>query len=280
MSSYLDSLFSRCADAVRAAGLACLFMMLAQAAAASSGFNGQNPFFPGASLRAPVKVTLDAPRGRDLLASQDAEHPYRYQARDNEPEDICRSALRPPGDRVLACTQALLAMPSGDGLRADLYAHRASAYYIAGAWEMALEDFALSLEHNPDLPEALNGRCWILASENLDLAQARRDCDRAIALDPSYHEAYDSRAIIDMREGDWASAWQDFNAAVNLRADVAAFRYGRGLASLALGDSEAAQRDINAAIRINPGVVLEYRKLGLDTGVAQAGPVPSSAVEQ
>lgn len=171
-------------------------------------------------------------------------------------------------------------MPSHDERRADLHAQRASAYYVAGAWQMALEDFALSLEHDPDLPEALNGRCWILASENLGPVQARRDCDRAIALNPSFDEAYDSRAIIDLREGDWAGAWRDFNAAVSLRGDIATFLYGRRLASLALGDGEAAQQDMGAATAINPGVVLDYRRLGFDAAAIQAGTLPNPASEK
>lgn len=248
--------------------------MLAQASATTqSGFGDHLPTRPGPSVSWMAKDALRPANTHRLLApkAKEDQQALRYRTRETDADEVCRSAQRSPGDRVLACTRALLGMSPTDERRADLYVQRASAYYVAGAWEMALDDFELSLEHNPDLPMALNGRCWILASKNLDLVQARRDCDRAIALDPTFHEAYDSRAIIDLREGDWTGAWQNFNAAVDLRAQVPAFLFGRGLASLALGEAEAAERDMAAALAIDPDIAFDYRKLGFDAAILSSG---------
>lgn len=188
----------------------------------------------------------------------------RFQLPAEDAEALCFNTRRRPGDRVSACTDALLRGPTNDERKADLHAQRAMAYYAAGEWEIALEDFGFALTLNPDLTSALNGRCWISAIKKQNFAQARRDCDRAIALDPAFHEAYDSRAILSLREGDWEAAWQDFDMAVRLRRDVPAFLYGRGFAALALGDAQASQADVAAAIAINPSVANEYRDMGFD----------------
>jgi tetratricopeptide (TPR) repeat protein len=198
-------------------------------------------------------------------------HEVRYQQVGTDTELECERVRENPGEQVLSCTLALLRGTQENVVRARLYAHRASAYYLAGEWQIALRDFGQALALDPDLPFALNGRCWILATQNLDLAQARRDCDRAIALEPAFPETYDSRAIIDMRESDWAAAWQDFDKAVSLRNDVPAFLYGRGLASLALGDPTAAQQDMAAAIALDPSVVADYRRLGFDAAALHPG---------
>ena len=240
-------------------------LLLAYPATASVSNDGTSTIAFGShtSSRArAVEVRLErGPSGPD---ARRAHLPYlvRDQEAEADTELECQRARQSPGEQVLSCTLALLRGTQENVVRGRLYAHRASAYYLAGEWQIALRDFGQALALDPDLPFALNGRCWILATQNLDLTQARRDCDRAIALDPTFPETFDSRAIVDMREGDWAAAWQDFNSAVSLRSDVPAFLYGRGLAALALGDPDAAQQDVTAAIALDPSVVADYRKLG------------------
>ena len=200
--------------------------------------------------------------------SEDAELSLRlvirYQTPTSNPTSGCIDVHARPGSRVVDCTVALLSLDPEDSNRAILYAQRALAYYAANAWQMALLDFNTAIGLDPNLPLALNGRCWILASRTLDLTQAREDCDQAIAVDPTFHEAFDSRAMIAMREAKWGTAWTDFNTAVRLRGSVATYIYGRGLASLALGDSEAGERDLLAARALRPEVTFEYRELGFD----------------
>lgn len=176
----------------------------------------------------------------------------------------CSSESARPGERINACTALLLSSVTEPDERAHLYAQRAMAYYRAGENEMAIADFSLALELDPALLLALNGRCWIRAVEGVELEGARRDCDAAIALDPEFHEALDSRAMVSMREGRWNDAWQDFNAAVSIRGDVAVYVYGRGLASLALGNSEAGNADLNRARALDRQIDRFYRELGLD----------------
>ena len=188
----------------------------------------------------------------------------RYQIQTSTPTAGCMDAHASPGSRIMDCTIVLLSLHATDPGRANLYVQRALAYYASNAWQMALQDFETAIDLNPDLALALNGRCWILASRALDLVQAREDCDKAIAIDSTFHEAFDSRAMISMREAKWEAAWADFNAAMSLRSGVATYLYGRGLASLALGAREEGQRDLSAAKALRSAVALEYRDLGFD----------------
>lgn len=249
-------------------------LLLACPAAASVSNDGaSDPAFVDYALSRTKTVDVRPERGPSGAEAGRARLPHwvRYQEAETDTELECERARQSPGERVLSCTLALLRGTQDNAVRARLYAQRASAYYLAGEWQIALRDFEQALELDPDLPFALNGRCWILATQNLDLAEARRDCDRAIALDPTFPETFDSRAIIDMREGDWAAARQDFDKAVSLRSDVPAFLYGRGLASLALGDPYAAQQDMAAAIALDPSVVADYRRLGFDAAALHPG---------
>lgn len=176
----------------------------------------------------------------------------------------CSSESAQPGERINACTAQLLSSVTEPNQRAHLYAQRGLAYYRAGARDMAIADFTVALELDPTLLLALNGRCWIRALAGVELDRARRDCDAAIAIDPEFHEALDSRAMVSMREERWKDAWDDFNAAVSLRGDVAAYLYGRGLASLALKDSEAGNADLSRARAMDRRIDRLYREFGLD----------------
>jgi tetratricopeptide (TPR) repeat protein len=213
-------------------------------------------------------LAQDASGGSLGLPNENAAGARMWFVRDQTPAaaapNACFDAHARPGARIMDCTIALLQMSPSDPGRGILYAHRALAYYAVQEWQIALQDFEVAISFDPQLPLALNGRCWILASRALDLAQARQDCDKAIAADPTFHEAFDSRAMIAMREARWDAAWIDFNTAVSLRSGVATYLYGRGLASLALGAREAALSDLSAAVSLRPGVASEYRELGFD----------------
>ena len=176
----------------------------------------------------------------------------------------CASESAQPGERINACTALLLSSVTESDQRAHLYAQRGLAYYRAGAHDMAVADFTIALEIDPALLLALNGRCWIRAIAGEELDNARRDCDAAIAIDPEFHEALDSRAMVSMREGRWKDAWDDFNAAVSLRDDVAVYLYGRGLASLALRNKEEGNADLNRARALDRRIDRLYREFGLD----------------
>jgi lipoprotein NlpI len=176
----------------------------------------------------------------------------------------CSSESAQPGERINACTALLLSSATEPDQRAHLYAQRGLAYYRAGAHDMAMADFTIALDIDPALLLALNGRCWIRAIAGEELDDARRDCDAAIAIDPEFHEALDSRAMVSMREGRWKDAWDDFNAAVSLRDDVAVYLYGRGLASLALRNKEEGNADLNRARALDRRIDRMYREFGLD----------------
>lgn len=208
-----------------------------------------------------------AQRNCDEAAIPSASTPRLQPVRFQDGGDVlqtCSSESARPGERINACTALLLSSATDPNQRAHLYAQRGLAYYRAGAHDMAIADFTIALEIDPALLLALNGRCWIRAITDEELDDARRDCDAAIAIDPEFHEALDSRAMVSMREGRWKEAWDDFNAAVSLRNDVAVYLYGRGLASLALRNQEEGNADLNRARALDRRIDHLYREFGLD----------------
>ena len=115
----------------------------------------------------------------------------------------------------------------------------------------------------PKSAEALNVRCWArgLSGEALDAALA--DCDRSLALKSDAPEAYDSRAFVRLRRGEFEPALADYDAALRLRPQLASARFGRGLSELRLGRAAEGRTDMQAAQAAEPTIAADFARYGL-----------------
>jgi Flp pilus assembly protein TadD len=102
--------------------------------------------------------------------------------------------------------------------------------------------------------------CWALAI--LGRATEIADCDRSLALDPEWGDAYDTRDLARLRAGDPRNALADFDRALQLDPKLATSRYGRAVALERRGRAADGERDRVAAVALSPGIEARMRQWG------------------
>ncbi len=85
---------------------------------------------------------------------------------------------------------------------------------------------------------------------SFELRQAIIDFDKAIDLNPSYAEAYNSRGSAYFEVGDFGQAIADYNRAIEMNPDFGGAYANRGLAYANLGDVDQAIADLEKAISL------------------------------
>jgi lipoprotein NlpI len=110
--------------------------------------------------------------------------------------------------------------------------------------------------------EALLDRAWSYSLIQR-MADARADYDRAIALTPKSHMAYNERALFNLRVGRLDDAITDYDLALSFKPGAAYSLYGRGLAFLRKGDETRGREDLAAARRADSSVDDVFRKIGV-----------------
>lgn len=126
-----------------------------------------------------------------------------------------------------------------------------------------MDTLNVMVQTNRGSADAFNAVCWYLATKNLHLDQALAACNTSVNLDPKEPNALDSRALVNLRNGDYAHAIADAGAALAIDPKLAGSLYVRGLAKAKSGDAAGAAADIAAAKTIDPGVVQTYAEFGV-----------------
>jgi Tfp pilus assembly protein PilF len=96
----------------------------------------------------------------------------------------------------------------------------------------------------------------------MDLDAARADCDSAIAI-KSDGANLDSRGLVGIKQGRFAYAWADYDAAVRAGPDMASPLYGRGIAALRLGRLAEGHADLARAAELHPNIAKTYEGYGV-----------------
>lgn len=94
------------------------------------------------------------------------------------------------------------------------------------------------------------------------LEQALSDYSEAIALAPSYAEAYHNRGAAWLEMGQVRSAVNDLDKALALRPDWDLAHFTRGRAKSELGDQAGAVADFTAVLEMDPGNALAWWRRG------------------
>jgi len=142
---------------------------------------------------------------------------------------------------------------------ADIRLTIARLYESAGLYAPAVTQFNLWFAgHGKGFrigPETLNGRCWARALAGQELKQALGDCNAALRMRPGTAAFLDSRALVELRLGDFEKSIKDHDAALRAEPKNAWFLYSRGVAELRKGMKERGQQDIAAAVDVQPSIV-------------------------
>jgi tetratricopeptide (TPR) repeat protein/predicted aspartyl protease len=154
--------------------------------------------------------------------------------------------------------------------QADVRLRLARLYGSAEAFTPAIAQLDLWIQNHPvdsRFVEALANRCFTRALQNQDLAAGLADCDRASKLvnmrNPDNGVLFSNRGMVRLRQGEYAKAIDDFDAALKLQPKNAFALYGRGVAKSRKNKNNSGQTDIDAAEMLAPKITERYQRYGI-----------------
>ncbi len=148
-------------------------------------------------------------------------------------------------------------------LDANQFLNRGIAYFGRGDYARAADDYSAALRIDPKSVPALNNLCLTKAVLGQDLAGAQANCRTALTLSPADTYALTSLGLIALKDGRYAEALKEYNAALAASPQLARAYYGRGLAKLKMRDAKAGQADIDIAKGMQPNIAAEFGLYGL-----------------
>jgi tetratricopeptide (TPR) repeat protein len=135
-----------------------------------------------------------------------------------------------------------------------------------GNFRLALEDADALAGLAPEQADYQNMRCWTRVVSRSQLDVARKACDRAIAMSGGAASYFDSRGLLNLKEGKYAAALADYDAALAKAAEIKGDRadslLGRGLALRGLKRTAEAREAVQSALAKDPGVGDMFRRYG------------------
>jgi len=165
-------------------------------------------------MRAAKFLHVTALLGAGLIAGQLALTPARADHQSDVKDCFSGDDSR-TGERIKACTRII---ESGNLNKRDLagpYNWRAEAYRLQKQYELALADYARSIEINPDSVYPFANRAEVYRMQGkYDLVIA--DTSQAIRIDPALNASYAIRGMAYEKTNDLDRARADFNKALSL----------------------------------------------------------------
>jgi tetratricopeptide (TPR) repeat protein/predicted aspartyl protease len=205
--------------------------------------------------------------GRRLLAAADIDKALALKADDVEALMLrARLQLRDGGE---GRPEVLADLDAADHAAAPAAMERLALgqlYEAAGHPDRSIPQFDQWIRFHPDdvrRPEALNGRCWARALAGKDLPAALSDCNAALRQRSGNLSILDSKALVELRMGDFAKAIADYNTVLAKEPKQGWSLYGRGIAKLRSGDAEGGKTDIAAASVVAPKLADRAKGYGI-----------------
>ncbi len=118
------------------------------------------------------------------------------------------------GNRIDACTQFLQIPGLSPREQASAYAMRALELSLLGRYADAIRDYDSAIRLNPNFPVALNNRAWAYYRSG-NVKAAWPDVQQSLKLDPFSGHAHDTRAHLHHAEGNEDAAYRDYRAAMH-----------------------------------------------------------------
>ncbi len=148
----------------------------------------------------------------------------------------------------------------GEAIRLDpafmqAYGNRGWAYLKSGQPGLALQDFATTIElgetqKNQEIDKAYDGKC--VAHYDLEqYAEALRDCNTALELNPTNGMAYVNRGNVHRHLGNLEHALADYAKAIEIGSDLAGAYAMRGQVYLDLERYDKAVEDLDTALQLD-----------------------------
>ena len=144
----------------------------------------------------------------------------------------------------------------------DAWSLRAEVHKRLGRPDLALADYDGVLGLDAQNAGALGWSCMLRGAMGRDLDKGLEHCNVVVASAPQA-SAYSARGLVYLRKGDGANAAKDFDAALALDPKHAPALYLRGVMRALTGDAAGGKADIDAAAAIDPNVAGLYAAYGV-----------------
>ena len=126
------------------------------------------------------------------------------------------------------------------------YAYRGVAFERGGRFDKAIEDYERAIALNPSYYQAYNNMGALLGKMSL-FARAMEYFNKAIAISPDYTDAYYNRGVTYALVDQFGPALEDFNKAILLNPSDATAYVERGNLHLRMGNRDLAVADFRIA---------------------------------
>lgn len=163
-------------------------------------------------------------------------------------------------------TAASALVPAGS-TQARLIAHLYIRLDQPAAALPMLDDWIRVHREDAMLGAALNERCRARGLSDQMLADALRDCRKAIKRDGQNPNYLDSLALVQLRLGHYAESIKAYQHILTQEPHSAWSRYGLGLAEIRNGQTEAGRADLVAAHALDPKIEARATRYGLTATV-------------
>lgn len=170
--------------------------------------------------------------------------------------------------RLAPQIDASLALKTPPPLPTTAQPEKAADFYLQGGdqakkenFDAAIANFDKALALNPNYAEAYNSR-GEARSRLRDYEGAIKDYNQAITLDPKLAIAYSNRGASYHRSGKYKEAIKDYGQSIALDPDFTAVYSNRGAAYHKLGKKEEAINDYNKSIALDPKFPVVYNNRG------------------
>lgn len=210
-----------------------------------------------------ARASANYEMGNVKAALKDAEEARKLNPASQQAVAIVANYTAVMGDLPTAIAMLDERIALGGKTRSDYRMVKASLIGEFGDEQFAISEFDDLIADKPGSPALLNERCWVKATQNLQLESALKDCTSAMELSESTPAILDSRALVWMRMGRNEDALRDLNAALNQSPGMGSSRFLRAIVNKKLGNSAQAANDLAIARRLSPAVEIDYARYGL-----------------
>lgn len=182
-----------------------------------------------------------------IAAAMTASGPEPAVAQSKVQMDQCAGKNREtPNERIKACTALIQAGAGSAKQRSEIFKIRATVEFYRNNFAQAVRDYGEAIKLDPQNSEALDNRCWTLATLNR-AQEALKDCNEALRLRPNHAPTMDTLGFVYLKLGQYDRAIVTYDAALKLTPKSVYSLYGRGIAKLKSGDAAGGNADIAAS---------------------------------